>query len=94
MVNLRAVGSGRRARRLEFDRVTMQSDGASRAARRPVHFNRGEVPLDTPVIERAALGEGEGQGPMIVESYDSTVVVAPGWSARSDRLGNIRLDRR
>ena len=94
MVNLRAVGSGRRARRLEFDRVTVESVGTGRAARRPVHFSRGEAPLDTPVIERAALGEGERQGPMIVESYDSTVVVPPGWSARSDRLGNIRLDRR
>jgi N-methylhydantoinase A len=94
MVNLRAVGSGRRARRLEFDRVTVESAGAGRAARRPVQFSRGEAPLDTPVIERAALGGGEGQGPMIVESYDSTVVVPPGWSARCDRLGNIRLDRR
>src|SRR5262249_2901749 len=94
MVNLRAVGSGRRARRLEFDRVTVESAGAGGAVRRLVHFSRGEAPLDTRVIERATLGEGEGQGPMIVESYDSTVVVPPGWSARSDRLGNIRLDRR
>ena len=94
MVNLRAVGSGRRARRLEFDRVTVESASGGRAARRPVHFSRGKAPLDTPVIERSALGEGEGQGPMIVESYDSTVVVPPGWSARADRLGNIRLDRR
>src|SRR5262249_3189156 len=93
MVNLRVVGSGRRPRRLEFDRVTLQSVDAGRAARRPVQFRRGAAPLDAPVIGRAALGEGM-QGPVIVESYDSTVVVPPGWSAQSDRLGNIRLDRR
>ena len=93
MVNLRVVGSGRRARRLEFDRVTVQSAAPRPGGRRPVHFGRDQEPLDTPGVERAALGQGERQGPLIVESYDSTLVVPPGWRACADRLGNIRLDR-
>ena len=63
------------------------------AGRRPVHFGRDQAPLDTPVIERAAIGQGERQGPLIIESYDSTIVVPPGWAARADRLANILLDR-
>src|SRR5262249_11413583 len=50
LVNLRVVGRGRRPRRLEFDRVTVESAGAHPAGRRAVQFSRGAPPLDTPVI--------------------------------------------
>lgn len=60
---------------------------------RMVHFGGADGPVATPVIDRGALAKGERPGPLIVEEYDSTCVVPPGWRASLDRAGNIVLDR-
>jgi N-methylhydantoinase A len=40
------------------------------------------------------LGSGSVfQGPAIVEQYDSTTVVYPGWRGRLDRFGVLNLRR-
>jgi N-methylhydantoinase A len=39
---------------------------------------------DVPVLARAALGETPHAGPLLVDEYDTTVVVRPGWTARRD----------
>ena len=62
------------------------------ASRRQVSFARGAALVDTPVIARAALGPGFRAGPLIVESYDTTVVVPPGTRARADATGNLILE--
>ncbi len=50
---------------------------------------------DTPVYGRAVLRPGDAfDGPAVVEQYDATTYVAPGWSARVDELGNLVMDRR
>jgi N-methylhydantoinase A len=46
--------------------------------------------LDTRVVNRADLAT-EHRGPCIVEEYDSTCVIPPGWAARLDRFGNIGI---
>ena len=49
-------------------------------------------PSDTPVYARADLPAGYVfEGPAIVEGFDSTVVVPPGWRAEVDEWLNIRL---
>jgi len=48
---------------------------------------------DTPVIARHTLCETPRAGPLIVEEYDSTCVVPPGWSARRDAAHNIVLEK-
>jgi N-methylhydantoinase A len=40
----------------------------------------GELPIRT----RASVGETAEQGPMLIDEYDTTVVVHPGWTARRD----------
>jgi N-methylhydantoinase A len=35
----------------------------------------------------------KAQGPLIVEERDTSIVVPPGWSARSDALHNVILER-
>jgi N-methylhydantoinase A len=40
--------------------------------------------LDVPVRTRASIGEAPEAGPLLVDEYDTTVVVRPGWSARRD----------
>ena len=71
---------------------TKKAHGAS-AAERPVYFgDRGWV--TTPVIRRTALTEQPRQGPLIVEEYDTTIIVPPGASARAvSGTVRIRLDQ-
>jgi N-methylhydantoinase A len=48
----------------------------------------------TPVHWRPGLAEGDTiAGPLIVEAVDSTTVVPPGWTARIDAMGFMRLIR-
>jgi len=45
---------------------------------------------ETPVYERGQLTAGSIlAGPAIVEQYDSTVLILPQQSAKTDRLGNL-----
>ena len=59
--------------------------------RHGVHFN-GAL-HDTPVLDRTAMGAEAIDGPAIVAQYDSTVVIPPGWSARSGPRGNMIIER-
>ncbi len=61
-------------------------------SRRPVTFFDTDEPVDTPVYVRDDLPSGFAfDGPAIVEGFDSTVVVPPGWRADVDEWLNIRL---
>ncbi|MBI4967728.1 MAG: hydantoinase/oxoprolinase family protein [Rhodospirillales bacterium] len=60
-------------------------------ARRVLHLEGRRIGQG-PIYDRAALGAGARlDGPAIIEEYGSTTVVAPGWRARVDALGNLRL---
>lgn len=61
--------------------------------RRLVRFPEfGEI--DTPVYKRDQLSTGKSlDGPAVIEQYDSTTIVSPGWSASQDKYGNLLLER-
>ena len=59
---------------------------------RRVYFGPGHGWLSTPVVGRAALGAGGSAGPLIVEEYDSTTVVPPGWRAAAAAHGCMALE--
>jgi len=60
--------------------------------RRSVYFAEGRV--ETPVYDRAQLPAGtRWEGPALVEQYDSCTLVAPGWRARVDGLGDFILEK-
>jgi N-methylhydantoinase A len=75
------------------------SSGIQRASRtlssaessRPAFFGRQHGIVDTRVVGRDQLTVEAQAGPLIVEEYDATTVVPPGWTARRDTLGNIFL---
>ena len=68
-------------------------DGGEAASRsRRAYFGRSHGWIDTPVVTRATLAGG-GEGPCIVEEYDSTCLVPPGVRARVDGSGNLVLVR-
>jgi N-methylhydantoinase A len=45
----------------------------------------------TPVVDRGDLDRTARAGPLIVEEYDATTIVPPGWSVHLDEHANIRL---
>ncbi len=60
---------------------------------RAVFFD-GSTAVNTPVYERDTLEVGaQLQGPAIIEQFDSTVVVNPGWRGRVDGFRNLVLER-
>jgi N-methylhydantoinase A/oxoprolinase/acetone carboxylase beta subunit len=65
--------------------------GAARTGERPAYF----VPAGfaaTPVYDRARLPvDARVPGPAIVEQPDTTTVVPPGWVARVEASGNLRI---
>jgi N-methylhydantoinase A len=75
-------------------RQTAQQDGDSLKGHRDAWFeNHGDV--ECAVHDRARLSVGATvSGPAIIESYDSTIVVPPGWAAVRDDRGSICMERR
>jgi N-methylhydantoinase A len=60
-------------------------------ATRSAYFGAEHGTLSTPVLDRGDLTRTPRPGPLIVEEYDATTIVPPGWSARLDEYANIRL---
>ncbi|MBV8452338.1 MAG: hypothetical protein JOZ29_08710, partial [Deltaproteobacteria bacterium] len=46
----------------------------------------------TKIISRESLLRGPLTGPLIVEEFDTTIVVPPQWTASLDKYGNITLE--
>jgi N-methylhydantoinase A len=49
--------------------------------------------LETPVIQRGSLDSHARRGPVIVEEYDATTLVPPGWSVHRDEHDNLLIER-
>ena len=62
------------------------------AASRRAYFGESHGWMDTPMIARADLDGRPQGGPLIVEEYDTTVVVPPGCEAFVDEANNIRIN--
>jgi N-methylhydantoinase A len=57
-------------------------------------FFADDAAADTTVYDRDRLDVGVTfAGPAIVEQFDATTVVPPGWHASMDRYGNLILER-
>ena len=44
-------------------------------------------------MPRIALAAAPVDGPLIIEEYDTTTVVRPGWTARLDGWNNIIMEK-
>ena len=62
------------------DRLSLDQQGPPAGTRVVVLRRR----LETPVRTRASVGEEPEPGPMLVDEYDTTVVVRPGWTVRRE----------
>ena len=62
--------------------------------RRPVYFAEAGDYVDCPIYDRYALAAGATlAGPAVVEEFDSTTVVHPGFALRVDDTGNLIIER-
>ena len=94
LVNIRVIARGvaDSERVPDVIDLSLQDSGPATTGRK-VYFGAEAGWLDTPIIGRMDLdGAGTG-GPLVVEEYDSTVVVPPGWLATLDSLQDIVLER-
>ena len=59
---------------------------------RLVSFARGELHVKARLLSRSAVEQGPVAGPAIVESYDTTIVMLPGCTARAAGAGCIAIE--
>ena len=91
LVNVRVVATGVRPNRLDFRTIRVAAGAPAPATRRLVSFDRRAPARATPVLGREAVTAARRAGPLIIESYDSTVVVPPGGAVRRDAVDNLLI---
>jgi N-methylhydantoinase A len=67
--------------------------GDLRRGARMAYFGSLRGRMETQVLSRAALGADSMPGPLVIEEYDATTVVPPGWSARLGAQGFVHLEK-
>ncbi|NIJ09229.1 N-methylhydantoinase A [Sphingomonas vulcanisoli] len=73
--------------------VTPGDVGAAETGERAVYFD-GKTAVKAKTYERERLEIGARlEGPAIIEQFDSTVVVNPGWRGRVDEFRNLIIER-
>ena len=58
---------------------------------RAVTFEPTDGAVEVPVVSRTGLHETPG--PLLIDEYDATIVVPPGWVATTDPLGSLILNK-
>ncbi|HEX2150675.1 MAG TPA: hydantoinase/oxoprolinase family protein, partial [Stellaceae bacterium] len=94
LVSLEIVGQGisETPRAASAATASLAPDIAIAEPRRSAYFGPRSGWLDAELINRSDL-RTQRPGPCIVEEYDSTCLVPPGWTARLDPHGNIAITR-
>jgi N-methylhydantoinase A len=77
-IEIRALRLAARGPSSAADRLALDAEPREAAGTRTTVF--GDVPVRT----RESIGESPEPGPLLVDEYDTTVVVRPGWSIRRD----------
>jgi N-methylhydantoinase A len=90
LVNLRLTAVGKLP---DLTLVQHHDPASARTRHRSVWFAATGF-ADTPVHWRNGLPPGTTvAGPAVIEAFDSTTVIPPGWHARVDAMGTIRVTR-
>jgi N-methylhydantoinase A len=92
LVSLEVIGRGipDRPRAQSAAAASLAPDIAIAAPIRRAYFGASRGWLDARVVNRSDLKTPHA-GPCIVEEYDATCVIPPGWVGRLDQFGNIAL---
>jgi len=90
VITLRAIARGPAPTQPPYGTAGMA--GATSHDRREAYFGPELGWLSTPVVGRAAVEDGTS-GPIVVEEYDTTIVVPPGWTAGLSEDGDVVMER-
>lgn len=67
--------------------------GGTVETRRQVRFASAD-PISTPIVDRSDLSEARVcRGPLVMLQLDTTIVVPPRWTARTDATGSLIVER-
>jgi N-methylhydantoinase A len=88
VVHVRVEGRVRSYKPATFTPDGVTSEAASQPTR-PAYFGPRHGLLQTRVVHRGQLSSQDVEGPLIVEEYDATTVVSPGWFIRRDAADNL-----
>jgi N-methylhydantoinase A len=91
LVTIQVVGQGIRAGAGVPDRASPSRAEPPPPPPRRAYFGAERGWVQTPVIRRSDLASPRA-GPVIVEEYDATCVVPPGWRAELEGGGNILIE--
>ncbi|MGA8401237.1 MAG: hydantoinase/oxoprolinase family protein, partial [Stellaceae bacterium] len=94
LVSLEVIGRGipDRPRSASAAAASLAPDVAIASPTRRAYFGPREGWQEARVVNRSALKKPH-TGPCIVEEYDATCVIPPGWTGRLDGFGNIEVTR-
>ena len=92
LVTIQIIGQGIRTDTSVPERVQRSRAEPAPPPPRQAYFGAQHGWLRTPVVRRDALAVALG-GPVIVEEYDATCVIPPGWRAALDTGENILIER-
>jgi N-methylhydantoinase A len=96
VVNVGATGLGLfdRPKISRFDKTEGGDWSAALKEKRPAYFREAGGRLELPIYDRSTAPVGVPvTGPCVIEQYDSTLVVEPGWTAQIDPVGQIIVTR-
>ena len=89
LVNLRLMGRVAQRRSLLGDGTPGAAPQGDRSRRR-AYFGPDQGWMECPLPARTDL-KSPRQGPLLIDEFDTTIVVPPGWQARADASGNLSL---
>ncbi|PRE44704.1 hydantoinase/oxoprolinase family protein [Burkholderia multivorans] len=88
--NIRLLARGIASSTLDFNdiRSSKSAGGNETMSTRKVYFDRQTGWIDTPIVPRAKLDRSI-EGPVILESSDTTIVIPPRWRVGTDKVGSV-----
>lgn len=95
IVNIRLIARGMipKPKMKQLPRVNDQGEAAVKGTR-PVCFRPVEGYLPTPVYDRYRLLSGARiEGPAVIEEFDSTLLIHPGYHGKVDDFGSLHILR-
>ena len=93
IVALKVIGRGVPAAPRVPERLVRAREWISGGGERSAFFGPSHGWRLAAVLPRAGLCEEPRQGPLVVDEYDTTIVVPPGWQASRDGWNNVLVDR-
>jgi len=72
---------------------TRSKSEPNRIGTRRIYFETDDRWTETPIYKREGGWRSEFPGPAVIEQYDATTVIYPGWSVETDEFGNMILGK-